>query len=227
MGNLSNENVIHIKKNGIEFLQFKRLLEYPNLKHAFTLRPLNFAGILDYEEKKEVVQKNYEAICQSLEIDNNNIYRPEQTHTGNVAIVNNQMPGTFTKEFKDIDALITEKKLKALVLAFADCMPLLFFDPTKNVIANTHSGWRGTIQMICKNTVEGMISLYQCKPADIICCIGPTIRKCHFEVDEDVKDLFYNKFKSEMDIDKYIVGAGINFYTGRIRRYATTRKILY
>ena len=39
---------------------------------------------------------------------------------------------------------------------------------------------------------------------DIYIFIGPTIRKCHFEVDEDVRDLFYNKFKDDINIDEFI-----------------------
>ena len=35
---LSNENVIHIKENGVEYLQFRKLLEYKeSLIHAFTM----------------------------------------------------------------------------------------------------------------------------------------------------------------------------------------------
>ena len=75
------------------------------------------------------------------------------------------------------------------MLGFADCTPLLFYDPIKNVIANTHSGWKGTLQTIGVKTVEKMMSEYECKAKDIICCIGPHIRKCHFEVDADVKEL--------------------------------------
>ena len=35
---LSNENVIHVKENGIEYLQFRKLREYKEkLTHAFTM----------------------------------------------------------------------------------------------------------------------------------------------------------------------------------------------
>jgi copper oxidase (laccase) domain-containing protein len=40
-----------------------------------------------------------------------------------------------------------------------------------------------------------MVKEFECKPEDIICCICPSIRKCHFEVDKDVKDLFEEEFK--------------------------------
>ena len=49
-----------------------------------------------------------------------------------------------------------------------------------------------------------MINYYQCKPEDIICCICPSIRKCHFEVDEDVKDLCAEIFGFTNRVDEFI-----------------------
>ena len=49
-----------------------------------------------------------------------------------------------------------------------------------------------------------MVTEYQSNPEDIICCICPSIRQCCFEVDEDVKDLFYNKYKELKNIDEII-----------------------
>ena len=38
MKDLSNENVIHVKKNGVEYLQFRKLLEYSDIiKHAYAI----------------------------------------------------------------------------------------------------------------------------------------------------------------------------------------------
>ena len=45
---------------------------------------------------------------------------------------------------------------------------------------------------------------YQSNPKDIICCICPSIRKCHFEVDTNVKDLFYKKFSYLPNINQII-----------------------
>ena len=39
MKDLSNENVIHVKKNEVEYLQFRKLLEYSDIiKHAYAIR---------------------------------------------------------------------------------------------------------------------------------------------------------------------------------------------
>ena len=57
------------------------------------------------------------------------------------------------------------------------------------------------MQRISVKTVEKMVNELGCKPQDIICCICPSIRKCHFEVDKDVKDLFEEEFK-DLNISK-------------------------
>lgn len=204
MKDLSNENVIHIKKNELEYIQFKRLLKYEEIKHCFTLKPLDFASNVTYEEKKAEVEKALKDLSEELEFDIKNICRPKQTHTDRVEKIEDEDEGIYLEKFNNVDGLITDKGNKVLMLSFADCTPLLFYDPVKKVIANIHSGWKGTLQSIGVRAVEKMVSEYGCRPEDIVCCIGPHIRKCHFEVDKDVKDLFYNKFKYLKGIEDII-----------------------
>lgn len=204
MKDLSNENIIHIKKNELEYIQFRKLLKYKNIQHCFTLKPLDFAGNDSYQEKKEEVEKGLKLLSEEFKFDVGSICRPKQTHTDKVEKVEDGDEGIYIQKFDNVDGLVTDKKNKVLILGFADCTPFLFYDPIKNVIANTHSGWKGTLQTIAVKTVEKMQKEYGCNYKDIICCIGPHIRKCHFEVDEDVKDLFYNKFKDLKDIEEII-----------------------
>lgn len=112
--------------------------------------------------------------------------------------------GIFNKNFIDIDGLTTDKENNALALTFADCTPIYLFDKSKKIIGNIHSGWQGTVKKIAKKSIEFMKQKYNTNPEDIICAIGPTIKKCHFEVKEDVKDMFYNEFKYMKNIDNII-----------------------
>ena len=112
--------------------------------------------------------------------------------------------GVFNGNFIDIDGLTTDKENKALSLTFADCTPIYLFDKSKKIIGNIHSGWQGTVKKIAKKSIEFMKQKYNSNPEDIICAIGPTIRKCHFEVQKDVKDMFYNEFKYMENIDNII-----------------------
>lgn len=200
MTDLSNENVVHVKKNGLEYIQFKKLLEYEDiLTHCFTLKPLDFGTNKNYELKKDIITNSYKLICDELDINYKNVIRPYQTHTDIVKHVDNET-GIFNEQYKDVDGLITNKSNRALSLTFADCTPIYLFDPIKKVIGNIHSGWQGTVKQIAKKSIEKMIEVYGCRPQDIICAIGPTIRKCHFEVEDDVREKFFNKFGYISDI---------------------------
>ena len=204
MNDLSNETVIHIKKNGFEYLQFKKLLEFENVFHCFTLKPLDFASNSTYEGKGKEIESNFRTLAEEFNFDVKNICRPKQTHTDRVEKIEDGDEGIYIQKFDNVDGLVTKKKNKVLMLGFADCTPLLFYDPVENVIANTHSGWKGTLQSIGVRTVEKMQKEYGCKPQNILCCMGPHIRKCHFEVEKDVKDLFYDEFKNLNNIEEII-----------------------
>lgn len=194
--NLSNENTLHLYKGDIEYLQFRKLIEYEEkIEHCYTLKPLDF-------KKGENLEEEYREICEVLELDTKNIYRPKQTHSSNVRKVESQ--GTHDKEFQNVDGLITDKKGRILSLTFADCICLYFYDPVKNVIGCIHSGWRGTYEEISKTAVEALKKEYNVEPKNLICVIAPSIRTCCFEVDENVKDMFYEKFKDTEKIDEII-----------------------
>lgn len=206
MRDLSNKNVIHIIKDGVQYLQFRKLLEYDNIiTHAYSLgTDLNFRTA---KINKEALPQNeyekaidsYKKICDSLGTDYKNIVKTNQEHTDNIKIVEAKINTEFMdinlEEYKETDGMMTNKQNLMLSTTNADCILLLLFDPVTKTIANVHSGWKGTLQRISVKTVEKMQKEFNCKPENIICCICPSIRKCHFEVDKDVKEMFETEFE--------------------------------
>lgn len=145
--NLSNENIIHIKKGKFEYLQFRKLLEYSDkIGHLYTLRPLDF-NIGD----RNKVEMEYKSLCDILGIDSKNIYRPRQTHSNCVKRVDEEPSGIYEKCFNEVDGLITDKKNKILSLTYADCIPLYFYDTKKNIIRKCTLWMEGNISRDCKN----------------------------------------------------------------------------
>ena len=208
MKDLSNENVIHIKNKNTEYLQFRRLLEYKDkITHAYTLgidknyRTVSKDGNMPEEENNKI-KENYNQLCEAIEADSKKIVYSNQFHTDNVECVENVI--SFSDAKIQVDGLCTNQNQILLSTINADCILFLFYDPVKNVIANTHSGWRGTLKRISVKTVNKMKKTYGCNPEDIICCICPSIRKCHFEVEKDVKDMFENEFKTLYNINEII-----------------------
>lgn len=216
MKDLSNENIIHIKKDGIEYLQFRKLLEYSDIiNHAYSLginknfrtaRAANSEPLSQDEYDKSI--KDYKSLCDAININYKNVVKPNQAHTKNILRVNKKIetdrPDFNLKEYDKTDGLITNKENIVLATTNADCILLLFFDPVKKVISNVHSGWKGTLQRISVEAANKMKEEYGCNPEDIICCICPSIRKCHFEVSKDVQEQYYNEFKNLNEIDEII-----------------------
>lgn len=178
---MENDNILIQKSNGLEYIQFKKLLEL-GITHAYTLK----GDDIDFTFKRENTESSYDRLCKALNIDRNQILAPTQTHTDNVICVNEK---TKESDLTETDGLITDKKDIVIATRNADCILFLLYDPVKKVIANVHSGWRGTFKKIVEKAVVKMITHYGCKAEDILCFISPSIRKCHFEVDEEVKEL--------------------------------------
>lgn len=207
MKNLSNNVVVHKNNNGFQYLQFRKLLEFSDiLVHAYSLGiDKNYRTSLNIKNNSpELYSKaidNYKELCKSINCTYTNLVKPNQSHTNIVKLVkskiNNDKPDFNLDEYNLTDGLITNKSNLLLVTTNADCILLLFFDPVEKVVANVHSGWKGTVQRISVETVKKMKKEYNCKPENIICCICPSIRKCHFEVEKDVQALFENEFKQE------------------------------
>ena len=210
---LLNENIIHVKNKNIEYLQFKKLLQYPEIKYAYVIGlDKNFKIFLEPKNDEEKIKNNlskksYKEICDELNIKYKNIVNTDQSHTDNIQIIKNKINNDKPdfNLYKDTDGLITNKKNIILSTINADCILLVFYDPIKKVIANVHSGWRGTIKRISVKTIEKMKEEYNCNPQDIICCMSPSIRKCHFEVDNDVYQIFKNEYKDLKNFDELAI----------------------
>lgn len=103
---------------------------------------------------------------------------PKQVHGDNIEFVDER------KDYPDTDGLILTKPKQACYLRFADCTPLIFYNPKTKIGAVSHAGWRGTALKIGVKTVEKMGG----NPKDVIAVIGPAIGRCCYEVSDDVRD---------------------------------------
>ena len=127
----NNANILYNSKNGIEYIQFKKLLEL-GIKHAYTLKGDNINFRSNSPEEKE----SYKKIFSAVGLDVNTLVKPLQKHTSNVRCINRVMEKL---ELENVDGLITDSKGITLVSTNADCILFLIYDPVKKVIANVQS----------------------------------------------------------------------------------------
>lgn len=155
-------------------------------------------------DEHDTVMKNRARFFGSLGIAEASLVHGNQVHSDGVSIVTK--PGLYP----NTDALITAQIGLNLVISVADCMPVMIYDKTNGVIANIHSGWRGTQKNIAGKTISIMKTDFHSNPAELIVFMGPAISKPNFEVDKDVAEMFPAEYVSpkQNTPGKFIVDTG-------------------
>ena len=144
--------------------------------------------LIDYSEKIAIKDLN---IFFSLSNFNNSentktIAKMNQTHSNKSIFIDR-----LSKEYEDCDGIFTSNKDLALEVSTADCLPIFFAD--KNFFGVVHAGWKGLAEGIIENSI-GLLTKNGFLLDNTHILIGPSIRKDHFEVKEDVACLFDKNF---------------------------------
>ena len=146
------------------------------------------------------VSENFKRIGASMGVDVEDMVLSKQTHTTNVRVVTEEDKGKGVmrdRDYTDVDGMITNVPGICLVTSYADCVPLYFVDPVKKAIGLSHSGWRGTVGKIGKNTVQLMQENFGSKPEDLLAAVGPSVCMDCYEVSEDVIEQFKEAFEKK------------------------------
>ena len=136
-------------------------------------------------DRSEAVKENHSLVYATFNLDADQIVSPYQVHQRHVAYVRFQDGGTVVP---DTDALITDVAGLVMLLRFADCVPVLFYDPVHHAAGLAHAGWRGISLNVCQACVEAMANAFGSQPQDLWTGIGPAICQQHYVVSLDVVD---------------------------------------
>lgn len=138
------------------------------------------------------ITENLNYFASILNIRPSLFYTAHQTHTNNIKYADgvSGINKPYGKMFEETDGLITDRDDVALVIKFADCTPVVLYDPIKKVQAVVHSGWRGTVKKISAKAINMMVTDFNCNINDILCFIGPSIDQNNYEVGSEVYDAF-------------------------------------
>ena len=179
--------------------------KYPEIKFGFSTKdggvspaPYFMNLSLATDDSDENVHRNRELFFERLDIPIENVNFQRQVHSDISREIS--QPG-FAGE---CDATFTNKRNLFITISVADCIPVFLYEPRKKVIATVHSGWRGAQQKILAKTVGRMIEIYGINPSELIVHIGPGICREHFEVGEEVAELFNDDIKIKKDEKYYL-----------------------
>ena len=170
------------------------LLTAPNLDvpHGFTTRiggvsasPYDSLNLgLSSGDSSESVEENRRKVMDAFGVTRKAVCAFHQVHSARV------IEGYPTWFEEEADASVTDDPNLLLVISVADCSPLLFHDPVKEVVGAAHCGWRGTVKGMAREVVRRMGELYNSDPKDIRVAIGPGISAACYQVGEEVVRAF-------------------------------------
>ena len=129
------------------------------------------------------VAENHRRLFSALNVTPECVVSPHQVHGRNVAQVHLADGGTVIPE---TDALITNVPGVVLLLRFADCTPVLLYDPVQQAVGLAHGGWRGVAGGIVPATVQAMHTAFGSDVRDLWVGVGPAIGPDHYEVGAEV-----------------------------------------
>jgi len=208
--------ILH-KKNGLSYLQFPHLTAFEGIWHGIFTRkggcspaPYDSLNVsLGVGDNSENVQENRRRIldCSS----GSELVFTNQLHGVKVlALKKGDMPDVEIdrKPTLEGDALVTDIRGKALVIKVADCQSVMMVDPVRQVIANVHTGWRGSIHHIITKTIDTMKDKFNCRPEDIHAGVGPSLGPCcgefiHYE--KEIPEAFWKYRVAEVYFDFWAI----------------------
>ena len=165
----------------MDMLQFKSFSGHQGFVHGiFTRRkgvsasPFDSLNVgLSTGDAPDHVLENRRCVARHLGFKNS-LYL-HQVHGTEVAVVK-QQPDTAAPLMAD--GAVTNVAGLLLVIQVADCQAVVMYDPVKQVVANVHSGWRGSVDNIIGRGVDVMTSRFGCDPKNIRAGIGPSLGPC-------------------------------------------------
>lgn len=179
--------MISATRRGVSYFQFENLAQFPGIEHGIFTRNTGhsqppFASLnISYGigDQDKAVARNRDLVAAIM--GPGKLTYIHQVHGSEIAVLG---PGRIVKSNPAAaqplvaDAVVTDQPKNYLVVQIADCQSVLMYDPSQQVVANVHSGWRGSIQNIIGRTIGTMKQYFGCRPDGMRAGIGPSLGPC-------------------------------------------------
>ncbi len=182
--------MVRIQIESLVYYQFKSLLQQDLIHGVFTRHggvspdpwhSLNLGGTVG--DAPDKVAENHQRLFSALDRPASSVFDVWQVHSANVVVADgprNDRPHTKG------DIILTDDPGVTLLMRFADCVPILLYDPHRRAIGIAHAGWLGTVRRAAEFAVQAMVETFQSNPADIMAGLGPSIGPDHYTVGAEV-----------------------------------------
>lgn len=205
-------------KGGAPYCRFANLTGLSGFVHGiFTRRggesraPFDSLNVgLGVGDQPDAVSENRRRVAASLGMDR--LVYLHQVHGDGIRVIKGRQ-GRLARQEGDADpmvgdAMVTNVPGVCLGIQVADCQAVVLYDAERKVVANIHSGWRGSIANIIGRTVETMAAEFGCDPAGMLAGVGPSLGPCCGEFKrfrQEIPEKFWSYRVSEDHFDFWAI----------------------
>ncbi len=189
-----------VNQGGLVYYQFEQWSGMETITHAVLSRhggtsrapwaSLNIGGTVG--DDPQAVQQNLRRAYETLELETERACTVWQVHSADSVIADAPVPGR--RWLARADGMVTNRPGLPLMMRFADCVPILFYDARHRAIGICHAGWRGTVKRVVESTLRTMQAAYGTNPADVQAAIGPSIGPDQYQVGPEVVEAVQESF---------------------------------
>ena len=179
--------------SSIPLARFDTLRQYTGLVHAVSTRhggvsrgafaSLNLGRVVG--DDAESVETNYQRLADALDVPRAGMTTTWQVHSDRIVRATRDNAGGMIDK---ADGVVTDVPGLPITQRYADCTPVLVYDPRRHAVGVAHAGWRGTVAGVTPALVQAMVEHFGSDPTDLIGAVGPAIGPCCYEVGPEVVD---------------------------------------
>jgi YfiH family protein len=190
--------------NGLKYLHFESFQNELITQAVFTRKggnskkpwsTLNVGNTVG--DDPEHVKQNLSKILTTIEYREDQLAQVRQVHSSNVVRIDN--PNHLQIPYTHADGMVTNQPDVLLLMRFADCVPILLFDPDNKAVGMAHAGWKGTVLGVAAEAAKKMVSEFGSDPERLIAGIGPSIGPDHYLIGRDVIKKIDTSFPERLD----------------------------
>ena len=170
---------------------FTSLDTFPRLRHAVFTRhggvsppPWNSLNLgWSVGDDPARVEENYQRVARFLGVEREDLTTTWQVHGNRILVADEAHRGGSLGK---ADGLITQTPGIPLLQRYADCTPILVYDPIHHAVGIGHAGWRGVVARTAEALVQAMTQTFGSQPSEMVAGVGPAIGPCCYEVGPEV-----------------------------------------
>jgi YfiH family protein len=174
---------------------FKIFQQFSNLTIVLSEKKDGSMKIVGDIQSAKIITGNRRRFFEQLGIGEENTVAADIVHGSEVKIIGSK---DKNKTILRTDGLLTEERGLFLTLTVADCLPIFLYEKKTGIIGLIHAGWRPLSKNILGEAIAKIKGLGGL-PKNVVVGIGPGISKCHFEIKDDVVEVFADFHQMAME----------------------------